>query len=127
MVILDEHTLRFDLGRPQPLFLSAMASPFGPYIVNPRVVEARRTAEDPWAHAWLTRHTAGAGTGPYRVVEHLPNEQTVLRRFEDYHRRWAGNHFDEVVLRIVAEDFTRRELLERGEADIVTRLLTPDD
>src|SRR3712207_9537219 len=42
MVVLDRHTIRFDLGRPQPLFLSALASPFGPYVVNPRIVETHQ-------------------------------------------------------------------------------------
>ena len=127
IVVLDQHTIRFDLSRPQPLFLSALASPFGPYVVNPRVVDAYRTSEDPWAHEWLTGNTAGAGTGPYAVLEHLPNEHTILKRFDDYHRGWTGEHFNEIALRVVPEDFTRRELLERGDADIVTRLLTPDD
>jgi peptide/nickel transport system substrate-binding protein len=127
MVVLDAHTIRFDLGRPQPLFLSALASPFGPYVVNPRLVDAHRAPEDPWAHEWFRRNLAGAGTGPYVVAEHLPDEQTVLTRFDGYHRGWSGDHFAEIVLRVVGEGVTRRQLLERGDADIVTRLLTPED
>lgn len=127
IVVVDEHTFRFDLGRPQPLFLAAMASPFGPFVVNPRVVDAHGTTGDPWAHEWLRENSAGAGTGPYEVTSHLPNEQTVLRRFDRYHRGWSGSHFEEVVIRVVGEEATRRDLLTRGEADIITRLLKPSD
>ena len=127
IVVVDERTIRFDLGRPQPLFLSAMASPFGPYVINPRLVEKHRTDEDPWAHEWFSRNSAGAGTGPYVVSDDRPNDQTILKRFDGYHRGWAGNHFDEVVIRVVGTEATRRELLERGDADIITRLLRPED
>lgn len=127
IVVVDEHTLRFDLGRPQPLFLAALASPFGPFVVNPRLVEAHRTADDPWAHAWFSRNGAGAGTGPHVVAEDRPGDQTLLRRFPGYHRGWSDRAFDEVAIRVVGAEATRRLLLERGDADIVTRLLTPDD
>jgi peptide/nickel transport system substrate-binding protein len=127
IVVVDDRTVRFDLDRPQPLFLAAMASPFGPYVLNPRHVEAHRTADDPWAHEWFSRNSEGAGTGPYVIADDRPGDQTVLRRFEDYHRGWAGEHFDEVVIRVVGTEVTRRQLLERGDADMVTRLLSPED
>jgi peptide/nickel transport system substrate-binding protein len=127
IVAVDDRTVRFDLDRPQPLFLAAMASPFGPYVVNPRLVEAHRTADDPWAHAWFSHNSEGAGTGPYVIADHRPGDQTVLRRFAGYHRGWAAEHFDEVVIRVIGTEATRRQLLERGDADIVTRLLRPED
>jgi peptide/nickel transport system substrate-binding protein len=61
------------------------------------------------------------------VASQLPNERTVLRRFASYHRGWSGPHFDEIVIRVVGEEATRRDLLARGEADIITRLLKPAD
>jgi peptide/nickel transport system substrate-binding protein len=127
MAVLDEQTIRFDLGRPQPLFLDALTAFTGMYVVNPRLVEAHRSDEDPWAHEWLSRNTAGAGTGPYVVSEDRPNEWTRLTRFDDYHRGWNGEHFAEIVIQVVAEDAARRELLERGDAEVITRLLTPHD
>ncbi|MGH9176354.1 MAG: ABC transporter substrate-binding protein, partial [Vicinamibacterales bacterium] len=38
-----------------------------------------------------------------------------------------GNHFDEVVFRIVEEPSTRRQLVESGEGDALTQSLTPED
>jgi peptide/nickel transport system substrate-binding protein len=127
LVVVDEHTIRFDLGRPQPLFLSAIASAYGAFVVNPRVVDAHKTADDPWAHEWLTQNTEGAGSGPYRITENAPGERTVLTRFDAYHRGWGGDHFDEIVVRVVEDEPARRLLLERGEADAVTGSLTAED
>ncbi len=125
MVVVDATTIRFDLGRPQPLFLPAMASEYGPFIVNPRVVEENKTEDDPFAHEWLRSNAAGSG--PYTVEEFEVDERIVLRKFEDYHRGWEGNHFNEIVIRVVPENATRRQLIESGEADAITLNLTPDD
>ena len=59
MVVVDPATIRFDLGNPQPLFLAAMASEYGPFVVNPRVIDANRTDEDPYAHEWLKFNMEG--------------------------------------------------------------------
>ena len=49
IVAVDERTLRFDHDRPQPHLLAALASAYGPFVVNPRLVEAHATADAPWA------------------------------------------------------------------------------
>ncbi len=125
IVAVDPQTVRFDLGGPQPLFLAAMASSYGPYVVSPTAVAENSTDEDPYAHEFFVADAVG--TGPYRLVENSLSEQIVLERFEEYHRGWEGNHFDRVVLRVVPENATRRQLLERGEADATTYTLTPED
>jgi peptide/nickel transport system substrate-binding protein len=125
IVVVDPTTIRFDLGRPQPLFLPAMAAEYGPFVVNTRFVEEHKTDDDPWAHEWFRENMIG--TGPYQQQELMPDERVVLTRFEDYHRGWTGTEFAEIVVRIVPENATRRQLLERGEADASTFDLTPDD
>ncbi len=127
MVVVDATTIRFDLGRPQPLFLAAMASEYGPFVVNPRVIEANKTEEDPYAHEWMKFNAEGAGTGPYTLSENLPGERQVLTKFDGYHGGFTGAEFDEIVIRIVPENGTRRLLIEQGEADALTFDLTPDD
>ena len=123
--VVDAATVRFNLGRPQPLFLAAMASSYGPFVVSPAAVEANKTDEDPWAHEWFL--TNAVGTGPYRLVENRIKEQIVFERFAEYHGGWSGNHFDQLVLRPVPENATRRQLIEQGEADAATNNLTPED
>lgn len=125
MEVIDPETITFTLDRPSPLFLPAMASEYGPLVVNPRMVEEHKTEEDPWAHEWFLINASG--TGPYLLEENLPNEQVVMTKFADYHGGWERPHFDRIVVRIVEEAATRRQLIESGDADTLTQNLTPDD
>jgi peptide/nickel transport system substrate-binding protein len=123
--VVDATTIRFNLGAPQPLFLAAMASSYGPFVVSPTAVDQNKTDDDPWAHEWFLSNAVG--TGPYRLVENLIKEQIVFEKFDQYHAGWDGNHFDKVVLRPVPENSTRRQLIEQGQVDALTNNLTPED
>ncbi len=124
MEVVDDITLRFNLGQPQPLFLSAMASSYGPMVISPTAIAENATEEDPFAHEWAKAFAIGSG--PYALESNSVSEGIVLTKFDGYHRGWEGNHFDGVIFRVVPEDATRRQLLERGEADAATDNLTMD-
>jgi peptide/nickel transport system substrate-binding protein len=124
MEVVDETTLRFNLGNPQPLFLSAMASAYGPMVISPTALAQNATDEDPYAHEWAKEFAVGSG--PYILESNSVSEGMTLKRFDGYHRGWEGNHFDGVIFRVVPEDSTRRQLLERGEADAAASNLTID-
>lgn len=123
--VVDPTTVRFNLGSPQPLFLPAMASSYGPFVVSPAAVEANKTDDDPWAYNFFLANAVG--TGPYRLVENLIKERIVFEKFDEFHGGWSGNHFDQIVLRPVPENATRRQLIEQREADATTNNLTPED
>jgi len=125
MEVVDAETIAFTLDRPSPLFLPAMASEYGPLVVNPRMVEEHKTEEDPWAHEWFLQNASG--TGPYQLTENIPNEQVILSKFDNFHGGWEQPHFDSIQVRIVEETATRRQLLESGDADALTQNLTQDD
>ncbi|MCA9876513.1 MAG: ABC transporter substrate-binding protein, partial [Thermomicrobiales bacterium] len=125
MAVVDPTTVSFTLDRPSPLFLPAMASEYGPLVVNPRMVEEHKTDEDPWAHEWFLVNASG--TGPYMLAENSPSEQVILQKFDDYHGGWDRPHFSTIIVRIVEEVATRRQLLENGNADALAQNLTPDD
>jgi len=122
MEVVDDTTLRFNLGSPQPLFLSAMASAYGPSVISPTAISKNATDDDPYAHEWAK--ASAVGSGPYTLESNSLNEGLVLKKFDGYHRGWEGNHFDEIIFRVVPEDGTRRQLLERGEADAAAFNLT---
>jgi peptide/nickel transport system substrate-binding protein len=122
---VDATTVRFNMTDPQPLFLAAMASSYGPFVVSPAAVEENKTDEDPYAHEWFLANAVG--TGPYVLTENSINERVAFERFEDFHGGWSGNHFSSIVLRVVEENATRRQLLEQGEADAATNNLTFED
>jgi peptide/nickel transport system substrate-binding protein len=124
MEVVDETTLRFNLGSPQPLFLAAMASSYGPMVISPTALAENATEDDPYAHEWAKQFAVGSG--PYILESNSVSEGITLVRFDGYHRGWEGNHFDGVNFRVVPEDATRRQLLERGEADGAASNLTVD-
>ncbi len=123
--VVDARTVKFNMTRPQPLFLAAMASAYGPFIVAPSAWAENGTEDDPWAHEFLSFDAIG--TGPYRLVENNITEVVRFEKFDDYHGGWEGPHFSEVVMRVVSENATRRQLMEEGESDIITYLLTGED
>jgi peptide/nickel transport system substrate-binding protein len=117
----DAGTVVFDLGRPQPLFEAGIAAPNGAPILNAKLARQHEVNGD-WGHAWAQTSTDGLGTGPYRIAKSDPLEETVLERYDGYWRGWDGPHFDTVVLRIVPEAETRRELIETGNANIADNI-----
>lgn len=123
--VVSPTQVKFSFTQPQPLFLPAMASEYGPFIVNTTLIDANKTDEDPWAHEFFRQNVVG--TGPYMMTENAPNERWVLKKFDNYRGGWDGNHFDEIVIRIVPETATRRQLIETGEADTETQGLNSED
>lgn len=111
--VVDPTTVTFTMAKPEPLFLAAMASQYGPFVVSPTAVEEHKTEDDPWAHEWLVQNMVGAG--PYLPTEVMPNDRFVLDRYPDYHG--VEHFFDQIVIRVVDEPQTRRQLLEGGEVD----------
>jgi peptide/nickel transport system substrate-binding protein len=119
----DASTVVFDLGSPQPKFPFAIASTYGPLIVNAALMREHEEDGD-WGHVWAQTNAEGTGSGPYRITNFEPGQVLEMERFEDYWRGWDGDHFDNVVIRVVTEVDTRRQLLDQGEADIVDDLTT---
>ncbi len=124
MKVIDPYTIEFDLGVSQPTFISAMAQDFNSLILDSKAVMTHATKADPYAHDWVSRHDVG--TGPYTISSWVPSQQVVLTRFSGYWDGWNGAHFSKVIVSEVDDSTTRRELMEKGQADI-TFDLTPQD
>ena len=113
----DSSTVVVKLKYPAPLDL-IVSSNLGAYIMSPTAVKSH-------PGGWLT---AGheAGTGPYMLKSQKMQQEVVLTKFPDYWRGWSGSHFDDIVIQRVSESTTRRQMIEGGEADIVTELPSED-
>ncbi|MCC6313693.1 MAG: ABC transporter substrate-binding protein [Thermomicrobiales bacterium] len=120
MSVSDPQTLVFDLGRPQPLFEAALAATYGPQIVNVKVAMEHEEDGD-FGNAWLQLNSEGAGTGPFVVTEFDPATGIVMERNPDYWAGWEGDHLDRVIVRVIEEPQTMRQLVEAGEVDIMDR------
>jgi peptide/nickel transport system substrate-binding protein len=123
MQAVDATTVKFTLNKPEPLFLAAMASEYGPLIVSPAAMEEHKTDADPYAHEWFARNMVG--TGPYKATEIEAQERFVLDRYDGY-QHGPEHFFDRIIARVVPEDVTRRQLLETGDIDGLA-VLPPDD
>ena len=67
-----------------------------------------------WPESW---NESPIGSGPYKFVEQAFGEFTEYEAFLDY---WGGPpHFQNLHLRLVPEDTTRKALLETGEVDAI--------
>jgi peptide/nickel transport system substrate-binding protein len=117
----DPRTLVFDLGRPQPLFEAALASAYGTAIVNLAALREHEIDGD-WGHTWAQTTSDGLGTGPYRIDEFDIENGVVLERYDDYWGGWDGDHFDQIVIRVVVEPETRQSLIENDDVDMATTL-----
>jgi peptide/nickel transport system substrate-binding protein len=64
------------------------------------------------------------GTGPYKLVEFIPDDRVVLESFREY---WAGAPANShVVLKVVPDDTMRGLELRKGTVDVVVNDLAPD-
>src|SRR5438046_2693092 len=66
---------------------------------------------------WFPKGNAD-GTGPYKLVQWVTNQQIVLERNKDYWRGWKGNEPDRIIVKIVSEVSTQLQMLRSGEADM---------
>jgi peptide/nickel transport system substrate-binding protein len=117
----DAGKVVFDLGKPQPLFEAAIASQYGPQVVNATLLREQETDGD-WGRGWAQNNEEGTGTGPYRIVEFEPGQQLIMERYDGYWGGWEGEHFERIIIRVVPENETRLQLIERGEVDIIDSL-----
>ena len=119
----DPYTVVLHLRIAAPRLLFAMASQWGNWIFSPTAV-AEHTVKKDYAQGWLATHDAG--TGPYMISQDMPNASVTMVKFPQYWGGWSGHHLSKVIVSYVSQDATRRELVEKGGADI-SNLFTTED
>jgi peptide/nickel transport system substrate-binding protein len=112
----DDTTVVFTLKTPWAPFLSALAVGKGPLMVSPTAVKANDKAGDLGADYLKTQMI---GTGPYKLESWDKGGALVLVKHDKYWRGWSGAHLDRIVYQYVKEYSTRRQLLLKGDADII--------
>ncbi len=115
--VIDEYTVKITLTKPYAAFLPILCYTVAS-VVNPDVIEANGGVVDEQDNPFLNQNEAGAGSGPYELVEWIPNERIVLKRYDDY---WRGPaKLQNVKMLFVPEIGTRIMYLKKGDADIAT-------
>lgn len=110
IVALDEHTVKFVLNRvvPFPSYMTHVAWP----IMSPNSVDSDGNFIGP------------SGTGPYRVQEHLVDQEVTLVRNEDY---WGEKGtLDRVYFQVIPDASARVMALEAGQVDMALKLNESD-
>ncbi len=125
MKVVDANTLQFTFAQPQPLFALGLSAAYGTYIISPKAIKENEKNSDA-SKEWLTTHAVG--TGAYKLEKFAPNDEFVLVKNPDYWRGWSNaNQFDKIIIKIVPEASTRRQIMEKGDADISTPFVSPED
>jgi peptide/nickel transport system substrate-binding protein len=112
---VDDLTVKFTLKYAQPLEL-ILGSEYAAYIVSPKALAAAAADENYWANG------VSAGTGPYMIESYTPDQELVLTQNPDYWGGWSDDQYQKVLVQFVPEATTRQQMLESGDADIVTTI-----
>ncbi len=114
--VVDEYTLEFYLKYSAPIDLIASAA-YAAFIMSPNVVDKDS--------GWFNEGNE-AGTGPYMIQKVTKGERVILTRFDEYWKGWKENQYDRVVIKKIGESTSRRQLIEKGDAQITASLSTSD-
>jgi peptide/nickel transport system substrate-binding protein len=105
--VVDEYTFQIELDHPNVGFIEAMASLPNYYIMSPAAF-AKYGKDGIGQHA--------VGTGPFKLVEWVRGQRTVMARNDDY---WGKKPYvDQMVYRPILEPAARAAALKAGEVQI---------
>ncbi len=110
--------ITFSQPMPERLMASVMSNEITS-IIDPALIRAHTSADDPWASKWLDSNDAGSG--PFKLVSWNRNVRVELQAFEEY---WRGSpKLRRVLMVIIPEPTAQLLALQRGEIDIALALL----
>jgi peptide/nickel transport system substrate-binding protein len=112
--VRDDLTFVINVPAPSAMLLDVVALSNNS-LLDPDVMKAHATTDDPWASNWLKRNAAGLG--PYRLVRNEPSVEVVLEATPGY---WGpAPYFKRVVAKYTPNEADRILLLKRKAVDMV--------
>lgn len=117
--VVDANTVKIKLIKPFAPFMSVLPWMF---IVNPKVVEANKGADD--GQTWLKDHEAGSG--PFVIKRWEPGTLYELERYKDYWKKEGGGNLTGAIWKIVRETSSQRLAVQKGDAHIAVDLTIDD-
>jgi peptide/nickel transport system substrate-binding protein len=113
--VVDDLTVEFRLSSAAPLD-RIVASSYGAWIYSPAA-----TKDKP--REWFEEGRE-VGTGPYVLDSWKPDQQMVMNKFDGYWGGWKQPCVERVAIAIVKDAVVMQNMLESGQADIVTLVPT---
>ena len=108
---VDPLTVNIRTKRPDPVLPARLAQTFGA-----QMIPAEYTAKV--GYPGLAKNPVG--TGPYKLVQWLKDDRTILEANKDY---WGGAPaIERVVWRVIPDDLARVSALEAGEVQVIVRV-----
>ncbi|QJR13236.1 ABC transporter substrate-binding protein [Usitatibacter palustris] len=112
--VVDPHTLIFKTATPHVLLPSDLASV---YIISKLNGEKAETSD-------YNSGKAAIGTGPYKLVEYIPNQRIVLKANYGY---WGGEEpWDKVTFKVLSNSAARVAALLSGDVQMIESVPTAD-
>jgi peptide/nickel transport system substrate-binding protein len=113
--VVDDYTLKIMFTTPFAEWERMAVQSFGePLMISP--TQAEKTGNQNFAQHPI-------GTGPYKLVENVPNDHITVERFDQY---WGAKpNLDRLIFRQLDDPSTRVATLRKGEADFI--LAPPPD
>lgn len=103
--VVDRYTVRLRLSRPNAALLAMLATRAS-YVVPREEVEKHGTLQK-----------VAVGTGPFKLVEHVPGDHARYVRNDDYFE--AGKpYLDGVRINVIKDESSRLAALRRGTIDL---------
>jgi len=108
---VDPLTVTIKTKRPDPVLPARLAQTFGA-----QMIPAEYTAKV--GYPGLAKNPVG--TGPYKLVQWLKDDRTILEANKDY---WGGAPaIERVVWRVIPDDLARVSALQAGEVQVIVRV-----
>ncbi len=113
--VINDLTVKITLTMPDAIFLLRMTDMVAPSLIY----SPKSTPEDEFARGRY------AGTGPYMLIEHVPDQHVILKAYEGYFG--PAPKTKNVIEKMYTDAATLRAALEAGDVDFVYRTLAPQD
>jgi peptide/nickel transport system substrate-binding protein len=120
--VVDEHTFRVTLPRPDKLALSDLCTPVA-VVINSKLAKQNATEKDPWAMDWIKSNAAGSGA--YKLESWKPGTEVIYVRNDE----WVSGPrpaLRRIIFREVPSAGSQLALLRRGDADFILNLAAKD-
>ena len=115
---VDDHTVKFKLTGPNPLFLRVL-SVLAMLIYDSKEMKAHATAEDPWSHIYANTQNA-PGFGPWCVDSWKKDEEFTVKQNPGFYG--DKPFYDRVIYRRVPQSSNRIAILRTGRAQVAEGL-----
>jgi peptide/nickel transport system substrate-binding protein len=113
--VVDDLTVKITLTMPDAIFPARMTDQVGSALIY----SPKSTPENDFAKGQY------AGTGPYILVEHMPDQHVIYKAYDGYYGEAPKTK--DVIEKLYSDAATLRAAIEAGDIDIVFRTLSPQD